>query len=244
MKNPQPAQTKMTEELARIESRPVRSRRLAAAISFLFAAAILIAIPARAADYNLGALAKDEKIELFNRALDPAKAGSPEAVCLTAAANDGLAWVSGIEFSEGTIELEIKGKDQRGQSFVGIAFHGQDNNTFDAVYLRPFNFQAPAPQQSHSIQYVAMPQHDWSNLRTNHPGKYEAAIKPAPGPDSWVKLKLVVKGNNAAAFVNDASTPALTVELLNDRPAGKVGLWVGNGSDGWFKNLKVTSAKN
>ena len=29
------------------------------------------------------------------------------------------------------------------------------------------------------------------------------------------------------------------VELLNDRLKGKVGLWVGNGSDGWFKNLKV-----
>jgi len=210
----------------------------------LFAATLLLAALVVAADYNLGALAKGKGIELFNRTLDQTKAGSPEAVFLTAAPNDGLAWISGVAFSEGTIELEIKGKDQQGQSFVGIAFHGQDDKAFDAVYLRPFNFQAAAPERrSHSIQYVSMPEHDWSDLRKNHPGKYEAAIAPAPDPASWVKLKVVVEGKTVAAFVNDANKPALTVELLSGRLKGKVALWVGNGSDGWFKNLRVTAAK-
>lgn len=212
-------------------------------ISILFVAAVLIPILAPAADYNLGELAKANKIEVFNRTLDQTKADSPQAVFLNAAPDNGLAWITGVELSEGTIELEIKGKNQQGRSFVGIAFHGQDNRTFDAVYLRPFNFQAAEHErQSHSIQYISMPGHDWSELRSDHPGKYEFAITPAPDPDSWVKLKLVLKGKNVAAFVNGSDTPTLTVELLNDRLKGKVGLWVGNGSDGWFRNLKVIPA--
>ena len=210
--------------------------------SILFAATVLVPALASAADHDLGELAKANKIEVFNRTLDQTKAGSPQAVFLNAASDDGLAWIAGVELSEGTIELEIKGKNEPGRSFVGIAFHGQNNRVFDAVYLRPFNFQAAEPERrSHAIQYISMPEHDWSELRKSHPGKYEFAITPAPDPDSWVRLKLVVKGKNVAAFVNGADAPALTVELLNDRLKGKVGLWVGNGSDGWFRNLKVIS---
>jgi hypothetical protein len=209
----------------------------------LFAAAVLMPTLAPAADHNLGELAKANKIEVFNRTLDQTKADSPQAVFLNAAPDDGLAWIAGVELSEGTIELGIKGKNQPGRSFVGIAFHGQDNRAFDAVYLRPFNFQAAEQERrSHSIQYISMPEHDWSKLRNSHLGKYEFAITPAPDPDSWAKLKVVVKGKNVAAFVNGSDKPALTVELLNERLKGKVGLWVGNGSDGWFRNLKVIPA--
>ena len=210
------------------------------ATCILFAAAVLMPARVSAADYNLGGLAKANKIEVFNRKIDQTKSGSSEAVFLSAAPDDGLAWITGVELSEGTIELESKGKNEQGRSFVGIAFHGQDNRVFDAVYLRPFNFQAAEQERrSHAIQYISMPEHDWNELRKSHPGKYEFAITPAPDPDSWVKLKLVVKSKKVAAFVNGADAPALTVELLNDRLKGKVGLWVGNGSDGWFRNLKV-----
>ena len=212
-------------------------------ISMRFAAAVLMPTLASAADHNLGELAKANKIEVFNRKLDQTKSGSSEAVFLNAAPNDGLAWITGVELSEGTIELEVKGKNEQGRSFVGIAFHGRDNRAFDAVYLRPFNFQAAEQERrSHAIQYISIPGHDWSELRKSRPGKYEFAITPAPDPDSWVKLKLVVKGKNVTAFVNGSDMPALTVELLYDRLKGKVGLWVGNGSDGWFRNLKVVRA--
>jgi hypothetical protein len=209
--------------------------------SILFTAAFLCPTPAWSADYNLGELAKAGKIEVFNRALDRTKGGSPEAVFLNPGSGDGLAWIDDVKFSEGTVELEIKGKNQPGRSFVGLAFHSEDHLTFDAVYLRPFNFQVPE-RSRHSIQYISMPGHDWSDLRGNHPGKYEASITPAPDPESWVKLKLVLEGKRVSAFVNGSDKPALTVEVLNDRLKGKVGLWVGNGSDGGFRNLKVTQA--
>ncbi|HTL58833.1 MAG TPA: hypothetical protein VL361_24310 [Candidatus Limnocylindrales bacterium] len=211
--------------------------------SVLFGFAALLSTLTSAADYNLGELVRANKIELFNRNLSQPKADSPETIFLNAAANDGVAWVTGLEFSEGTVEVEIKGKNEQGRSFVGIAFHGQDNRAFDAVYLRPFNFKAGEEvRRSHSIQYVSMPEYDWNKLRNSHPGKYEFPIAPAPDPDSWVKLKLVIKEKNVAAYVNGSDTAALNVELLNDHPKGKLGLWVGNGSDGCFKNLKVIPA--
>jgi len=209
----------------------------------LVALAFLFPALAHGADYNLGELAKAKKIELFNRSLEEAKTDSPEAIFLNVALNDGLAWITGAEFSEGTIEVEIKGKNEPGRSFVGIAFHGQDNRVLDAVYLRPFNFQsAEQERRSHSIQYISLPDYDWKKLRDNHPGKYEFSITPSPDPNSWVKLKLVITGKNVAAFVNGSDQPSLKVELLNRRLKGKVGLWVGNGSEGGFRNCKVIPA--
>ena len=205
-----------------------------------FAVVLLLSGLAYAADYNLGELARASKLELFNRSIDKAKTDSRETIFLNGAPDDGLAWVMGLELTEGTIEVEIKGKNEQGRSFVGIAFHGQDDRAFDAVYVRPFNFQsAEQNRRNHSIQYISMPEYDWKKLRDNHPGAYEFGITPGPDPNSWVKLKVVITAKNVLAFVDGSDKPSLSVAPLNHRLAGKVGLWVGNGSDGWFRNLKV-----
>jgi hypothetical protein len=209
--------------------------------TFVFFAVALVATRlAHATGYDLGELARSNRLELFNRTLKENKTQWPETIFLDAAPGDGLAWVAGAELSEGTIELEIKGKNEQGRSFVGIVFHGQDDRTFDVVYVRPFNFKsAEQERRNHSIQYISMPEYDWKKLRDDHPGAFEFAITPAPDPDSWVKLKVVITAKNVSAFVDGSDKPSLTVAPLNHRLAGKVGLWVGNGSDGWFRNLKV-----
>jgi len=56
------------------------------------------------------------------------------------------------------------------------------------------------------------------------------------------ELKFTIEGRGVFAYANGQTKPALTVELLADRPTGKLGLRVGNGSDGWFRNLKITPA--
>src|SRR5215813_4084215 len=96
-------------------------------LNFAVLAPIVIPLMASAADYNLGEIAKANKIELFNRALDQTKTDSSQAVFLNTAEGDGLAWIAGLELSEGSIELEIKGTNQQGRSFVGVAFHGKNN---------------------------------------------------------------------------------------------------------------------
>ena len=163
-----------------------------------------------------------------------------DAVYLDAAAGDGVAWVEGPDLQDGRISLDVRGADLPGRSFVGVAFHGGDSD-FEAVYVRPFNFNASEEERrSHSLQYVSMPDHPWNVLRERSPGVYEAALSPAPAADSWVHLDLELANGHLAVFVNGSTAPTLEVELLGERRSGRIGLWVGNGSDGRFRNLVVT----
>lgn len=157
-------------------------------------------------------------------------------------AGDGLLWLNGSDFGNGVIELELKGRNIPGRSFIGIAFHGKDNETFDAIYFRPFNFRDPE-RNGHSVQYIAMPGNDWSALRQRSPGKYEHEVDPIPDPaDGWFRAKIVVNYPEVKVYVNDANQHTLEVHQLSDRKEGKVGFWVGNGSDGWFRDLKIIPA--
>lgn len=162
---------------------------------------------------------------------------------LNAKVGDGILWLNDPNFKNGTIELDLKGRNAPGQSFVGVAFHGKDNQTFDAVYFRPFNFQN-AERNGNSIQYISMPENDWSALRSAFPGKYENAIDPVPEPvDEWFHAKIVVNYPQVQVYINGSGEPTLEAEQISDRKQGKVGFWVGNGSEGWFRNLEITAAK-
>jgi len=153
----------------------------------------------------------------------------------------GIAWLDGVTFSEGTIELDIRGNDKLQKTFPGIVFHGVDTVTHDVVYFRPFNFQAADPvRKIHAVQYVSHPDFPWDVLRETKNGQYEKAVTPAPGPNDWFHAKIVVKGKEINVYVNGSTTPSLTVTKLNDRTTGKIGLWC-DGSDipGDFANLVI-----
>ncbi len=174
--------------------------------------------------------------EILVSANDPAKV----VVHLDGKPNNGVAWINNVTFEKGVIEFDAKGKNILQQSFVGIAFHGLNDSTFDAVYFRPFNFQSPDPaRKSHSVQYISLPQYDWSVLRQKYPGKYENALLNAIDPESWIHAKVVVGAGNITVYVNDDKTPSLIVKPLTDRRTGKIGFWVGNNSDGDFSNLEI-----
>ena len=123
--------------------------------SLLVATLILLPTLAFTADYNLGNLAKAKEIEVFNRAPDPTKAGSREVVFLNAPPGDGLAWNSDVEFSEGVLELEIKGKYAPGQSLVGLAFRGRDNrNSIQYISMRACSRCRGLPSPRHGFRRV------------------------------------------------------------------------------------------
>ena len=103
---------------------------------------------------DLSALAERKGLKVFNRQASPLQDGARKGVRLDTASGQGLAYVDGLEFANGTIELDIRGRDLQGQSFVGVAFHGVDALTYDAVYFRPFNFRAQDPERKiHAVQY-------------------------------------------------------------------------------------------
>ena len=98
---------------------------------------------------------------VVNRTATPLSDNGKKGVSLNEVANNGLMIFKGGDFSNGVIELDIKGSNKMQQSFVGFAFHGQDANTFDAIYFRPFNFKSDdAMRRSHSVQYISMPNYD------------------------------------------------------------------------------------
>lgn len=210
------------------------SNPLLAVVCLLFAKTVF------SSEIDLQKFADEKRIHLFNREIKTDSENHPGTVYLTRMANDGLAWIDNLSLTNATIELEVRGANRPGQSFVGIAFHGQDNETFDAVYLRPFNFQNEQ-RKNNSLQYISMPKNDWRALRSQFPGKYESSLNPSPQPDSWVKLKLLIEGKSLSIYIDDLNTPELEVTLIGQHQNGKIGLWVGNNSDGEFRNLKIVS---
>ena len=179
-----------------------------------------------------------KQYKTVNRSLS---AGSdPESIHLSEAEGVGIAWINGKEFTQGSIEFDVKGKDELQHSFVGIAFHGLNDNTYEAVYFRPFNFRSTDPvRKAHAVQYIAIPKYDWPKLRADYPNKYEQPLSPAPDPNQWFHVRLVVESKKISVYVNNNEQPALTVEPLLNLNGKMIGYWVGNTSSGDWKNLKT-----
>src|SRR5947207_5011262 len=93
---------------------------------------------------DLAALASGSGVSVTaaNRSVSAFTDGARHGLRISAGAGEGAAFLQGVDFSNGTIELDIRGKDAQGQSFVGLAFHGGnsggDSATYEAIYFRPF----------------------------------------------------------------------------------------------------------
>jgi len=190
--------------------------------------------------YDLPSMLKKNQIEVFNRNVISYSDDDKSVIHFSKNEHDGVAWLKHVIFSNGSIEVDIKGSDELQQSFVGIAFHGMDEKTFDAVYFRPFNFQTEDPiRRTHAVQYVSFPDFPWEVLREKYNGKYEKAVTPTPDPNEWFHVKITIKSPQVTVYVNGNQEACLTIDKLNNRASGKLGLWVGNNSGGDFANLQI-----
>ena len=190
------------------------------------------------------AIASGAPPKAHNRAMRTLAQDGRDVVRLDERDGNGIAWWPRLTLADGTIEFDVRGKDVPQKSFVGVAFHGADEATYDAVYFRPFNFRAAdEDRRSHAVQYISLPGYDWQKLRTGHPGKYEKPIASPPDPDRWFHARVVIAFPKVSVFVYGATEPSLVVDQLSDRKSGWVGFWVGNGSGGDFANLKITASQ-
>jgi hypothetical protein len=206
------------------------------------AAGCFCAVAAAAAD--LTKIADRATWRVYNREAKLVEDPGKTFVRLDAKANDGVAWLVGSDFAEGVIEVDLRGKNAVGQSFVGIAFRGVDDMTYDAVYFRPFNFKIADPaRRQRAVQYISHPKFTWEKLRADSPGKYEQPVAPVPDPDDWFHARIVIEEKKVSVFVNAVAQPCLVVTPLSEGRGGMIGLWVGNGSSGDFANLKLTPRK-
>lgn len=186
-------------------------------------------------------LSDSNRVQVVNRDLTlSANKEGKTVIHLDSKPNPGVAWINTTAFATNIIEFDVKGKNILQQSFVGIAFHGLNDSTYEAIYFRPFNFLSPdTARSSHSVQYISLPQYDWSYLREKHPGKYENALINKIDPEGWFHVKMILDSENITVYVNDDHQPSLVVKPLSSRTAGKTGFWVGNNSEGNFSNLSI-----
>lgn len=157
--------------------------------------------------------------------------------------------VPGTEFRNGTIEVDVAGApaanarpDMRG--FIGVVFRSQaDASKFEYFYIRPTNGRADDQlRRNHATQYASFPDFPWDRLRKETPGVYESYVDLEPAV--WTRLRVVVDGTKARLYVNGAGQPCLIVnDLKLGESSGLIGFWIGDDTDGYFTNLKITRAK-
>ncbi len=163
--------------------------------------------------------------------------------------NPTFARVNGIEFQNGTIEIEVAGRplpdappDARG--FIGLAFRIQDDlSAFECFYIRPTNGRAPVQlRRNRATQYFSYPDWKFDRMREEVPGHYEAYVDLVTG--AWTRLRIEVRGDRAELFVHDNEQPTLIVNDLKHGPdlKGGIGLYIDSGTEGFFRNLRVTAA--
>ncbi|MGZ3872476.1 MAG: hypothetical protein ACXVJD_06140 [Mucilaginibacter sp.] len=202
----------------------------------LIFAATFMAASAQTRHYNLQRLLQEDQLVTVpaheTKILDHTKEG--------AITTKGIVWIKGIDFKEGKIDIDLRGKNEFLKSFLGVAFHGTDTTTCDILYFRPFNFKhADTSRHKWSVAYMHIPDYDYARLRKEHPGVYENKVNPVPDMDAWFHATIVIKGNGLTVYVNHSDIPSLVVTTLSNREDGLFGLY-SDGLTNDFANLEIT----
>lgn len=158
-----------------------------------------------------------------------------------------FARVPDVEFKDGTIEVKVLSRlapnaPDFARGFIGIAFRiDGENKKFESIYIRPTNGRAEVQGRRNSAtQYFSYPDYKFQRLRKEAPGMYESYADM--GLDEWITIKVVVKGQTAQLYLNEAKHPVLIVNdlKLGSETKGSVGLFVDVGTEGHFRDLKIT----
>jgi hypothetical protein len=156
-----------------------------------------------------------------------------------------LAIVSGTDFKDGTIEIDVAGSplknaDPSDRGFIGVAFRAHKRGDLaEYFYLRPTNGRSDDQlRRNHSVQYVSTPDYPWQRLRKESPGVYESYADLEAG--AWTKMKISVDGTKAQLYINGAEQPCLIVnDLKLGETHGQIMLWAYGTTDAYFSNLTL-----
>ena len=153
----------------------------------------------------------------------------------------------GTNFKNGTIEVKVLSRllpdaPEFARGFLGIAFRIDENNErFESLYIRPTNGRNENQlRRNRSTQYFSFPDYKFDRFRAESPGEYESYADM--DLDEWIDLKVKVGGEHAELYVNNSKYPVLVVNDLKHGPdkKGAIGLWVEEGTEGFFKDLKIS----
>jgi hypothetical protein len=188
---------------------------------------------------NLSDHFQNKKITAANRTIS-LYGDHKDAIEMDAKDASGLGILEDIEFDKGIIEVELLGENNPGKSFIGIAFNIQNDETYEVIYFRPFNFVAEEQiRKEHMVQYIFHPEFTWRKLRGERTGEFEKEIPIPPDPDDWFKAIIKISEEKVEVYVNDISQPVLNVDRLSSAKSKKIGMWTGFGSSGRYRNLVI-----
>ena len=151
------------------------------------------------------------------------------------------------DFENGTIEVKVLSRIQKNTpyrdswGFIGLAFRiNSDNSAFESMYIRPKVGRVRNPVvRNQAIQYYSYPNYKMDNIGRSSGGPFEASADI--GLDEWITLRIEVEGQQASLYINDKKEPSLSIkQLKGNLKSGAVGLWVDIGTEGYFKDLRIT----
>lgn len=190
------------------------------------------------------------RLELKNTKAEAARYRGAAALKLeisgTAELSDGFAVIKSSRFHNGTVEMDVAGTPAKGagdfaRGFIGVLFRMQgDRGHWENFYVRPANGRAADRlRRNHTTQYTSYPDWPWERLRKETPGMYESYADMVAG--EWIHLRVVVRGTEASLYAGSSDQPCLLVHDLKLGDAeGSVALWIGPGTEGYFRNVRIS----
>lgn len=159
--------------------------------------------------------------------------------------------LKGLNMEDGIIEVKMLSKLQKplpfeqAQGFIGIAFRINENDSgYESIYLRPKVGRSESQfARNHTVQYYAYPDYKFNTLRApEFKGQFETYADV--GLNEWITFRIEIEGRKAKLYINNQKHPAFIVsEMKGNSKSGTVGLWVDIGTEGYFKDFRV-SGKN
>lgn len=154
--------------------------------------------------------------------------------------------IKDLNFENGIIEVKVLSRilesaPALARGFIGIAFRiNEENTSYESIYLRPTNGRADDQlRRNHTIQYYAYPDYKFNVLRSNSEGEFETYADLEL--DKWITMRLEIQNKKAKLFLDNKEYASFIVnEMKGSSKNGSIGLWVDIGTEGFFKDLKIT----
>ena len=188
---------------------------------------MLVANEDRGSEGSPGA---EERWILVNRAASSVEYRNQQAVRFDSRSGKGLAWVEGLRFSVGKIDLKIAAAPQD----VGIAFHVRNEREFEAIC---FHIGNEARDESESQRVVVRYVSTDPDRNANHEAQFDL---PYSQSGEWFKVRISISKEVIAVFISGGNIPTLSVDTSGRGAVyGSVGLWIGPGSSALVADFRT-----
>lgn len=150
-------------------------------------------------------------------------------------------------FHNGIIEVDVKGSllsnaPDYARGFIGIVFRVNDSDCeFESFYIRPTNGKGcdDSVRKAHGCQYFSYPGYTFSYFREFGITTYENQVDTI-ALNEWSHIRAEITDDSGIFFVDGIKVLEVQGLKHGAYARGNVGLYVDDGTDGFFKNLKIT----